>query len=49
LTRDAAFTSAEARAFLAHGLKGLHALDAARTPTDKLRTTIRAATDLLRA
>ncbi len=49
LTRDAGFTSSEARAFLAHGLKGLHALAAARTPTDKLRSTIRAATELLRA
>lgn len=46
LTTDGQFTRSEARAFLAHGLRGLHALDA--TSGTRLTEAIRDATRALR-
>ncbi len=47
LTTDGHFTQNEARAFLSHGLRGLHALSAANGTT-RLSTAIRAATRAMR-
>jgi hypothetical protein len=48
LTTDAQLTTREAQAFLAHGLRGLTALDTARR-TDTLSAQLRSATRALRA